>query len=120
MIEVRRFFSRNEIECNCGCGFILVDSVFLNRLTAARIISNVPYKVTSWCRCPKHNLAVGGQEDSFHLTGQGVDLGNQSSYDRFMILKGLMAVGFNRIGIYKDAIHVDQGTTKGQNMLWTK
>ena len=57
----------DEIACNC-CGFIDIDYRFLWHWGVIRQEWGAPLKMTSICRCPKHNKAVGGHKSSLHLT----------------------------------------------------
>ena len=59
--------------CKCGCGFATVDAVLLQILEHVRLKYNAPVKITSGCRCPEHNKAVGGSENSQHLQGRAAD-----------------------------------------------
>lgn len=91
---------------------------FLEKLEFARIISGVPYKLSSAFRCSAHNLDVGGREDSAHMRGLAVDIKTPNSRIRFHVLRGLIKAGFNRIGIYNTFIHVDDDTSKPAEVAW--
>ena len=78
---------------------------FLDKLDLARGYSNVPYVINSGFRTPEHNAAVGGVPGSSHLTGWASDVRADSSNRRFLILKGLLEAGFNRIGIGQNLIN---------------
>lgn len=59
-------FTREELQCKCGCQRFNVDNEFLIRLQAFRYILNQPMTVTSCCRCVSHNINVGGEPSSCH------------------------------------------------------
>lgn len=111
-------FNRSEFVCPC-CGVCNMDQDFMNRLESARILSRVPYKINSGFRCQKHNNSLpGSSPDSSHLYGFASDISVPDNGIRFRILFGLISVGFNRIGIYKNFIHVDAHPSKIMNRIW--
>ena len=59
-------FTENELKCRCGCGRFNIDNEFLIRLQAFRYIIGRPLRVTSGCRCKKHNKNEGGVDNSCH------------------------------------------------------
>jgi uncharacterized protein YcbK (DUF882 family) len=67
-------FSRAEFACRCGCGFDTVDYELLRVLEYIREHFGKAVTVNSGCRCPEHNLAVGGGANSQHLLGRAADI----------------------------------------------
>jgi len=67
-------FKRAEFACQCGCGFDTVDHQTLEILEAVRAHFGQPVRVTSGCRCPEHNMAVGGVTHSQHVLGRAADI----------------------------------------------
>lgn len=114
------YFQEKEIECHCGCGFKEADPDFLNKLNTARHIAEIPFIVTSFCRCPKHNKAVGGSSTSSHLKGIAADILFKDFDSFFRILNSLRIAGFTRFGFNFDKmfIHVDSDTSKPNPALW--
>jgi len=112
-----RHFKIAEFNCPC-CGKNNMNESFLARLDRARGISEVAYKINSGCRCEAHNKAVGGSETSSHLKGCACDISATDSRTRAKIIFGLILAGFNRMGIAKDFIHVDNDPKKTKNVLW--
>lgn len=74
MIKITPYFKRQEFACKCGCGFSAVDVTLLSVLHEVRIAFGAPVKITSGCRCEKHNKAVGGAAKSYHVKGMAVDI----------------------------------------------
>jgi len=111
-------FSDRELRCKCGCGKMNMSFEFMDKLIAARLISDTPYILTSACRCDKRNKDEGGKPNSSHLSGLAVDIAVVDSRTRFRVLKGLFTVGFHRIGIGSNFIHVDDDTTKDKEVVW--
>ena len=96
-----------------------MDRQLIKMLDEARWLHGKPIVVTSGFRCPRHNKSVGGTKRSSHLTGLAVDIDCPSSRDRWKLVKILLAVGFKRIGIGPDFIHVDVDPSKTQHLIWT-
>ena len=71
---MNRYFKRKEFACKCGCGFDSIDRELVAIITAVRVHFNAPVTITSGCRCPKHNAAVGGASKSQHLEGTAADI----------------------------------------------
>lgn len=71
------FFSRQELECRCGCG-MLPQADFVEKMETLRGLYGAPLRVTSAARCPAHNSAVSGTGTTGpHTTGRAVDFGVQ-------------------------------------------
>lgn len=85
---------------------------FLQLLDKSRALAGIPFVVTSGFRTRDWNERVGGRVGSSHLAGCAADLSCTSSGDRSQIVQALIKVGFNRIGIGKNFIHVDNDITK--------
>lgn len=78
-------------------------------------LGGFPLHVTSWCRCPVHNQAVGGAPQSYHVKGMAVDF----------VVRGLTLLETQKrcrqlwvqgkiggLGIYTGWTHADRGTTR--------
>ena len=113
-------FKPEEFACHCGCGQNHVSEKLMSMLEVARSIYGAPMSILSGFRCPQHNAAVGGTPSSAHLSGEAVDILCTTSSDRFYMLKALLSVGFNRIGISFNGgfIHADISRTLPQDKIW--
>jgi len=83
-----------------------------------------PMYVTSSYRDPAHNAAVGGVSDSSHCLApdglySGVDISITDGARMFKAVKGALALGFNRIGVYPKHVHLDIEGRLPQNVIWT-
>ena len=101
-----------------------MDMEFLSRLDQARSLCDIPFKITSGYRTKEYNeglLARGykASANSSHMKGLAVDISCVDSSSRHKIIKSLMKVGLNRIGIADTFIHVDADTSKPANVIWT-
>ena len=114
-------FKKTEFFCGCGCGMGIkhINPKLIARLDIARAIAKTPFKITSSIRCTTYNAAVGGSENSSHISGHAVDIAAPSSAQRFKIIYGLIKAGFNRIGVYSSFIHADIDESKTKNVIWT-
>jgi len=96
-----------------------MDVEFLNKLAQARKIAAVGFKITSGYRSPEHNEKVGGVPNSSHTLGHAVDIYAPTSRQKYIIINALLQAGFDRIGIAKNFIHVDDDPSKNEDVIWT-
>ena len=116
-MQLTRNFTDDEFKCPC-CGKEEMSGEFVIWLQFAREIADVPFRINSGWRCQKRNRAVGGVENSSHLTGHAADIQAADSQKRFVIVCALREAGFQRIGLAKTFIHVDDDTDKPQHVIW--
>jgi len=103
-----KWFPAHELVCKCNhCDGGEMDDDFMAKVILLR--SKVgPLVPTSAYRCADHNDDVAGTGKAGpHTTGRAMDVACTSSRRRFQILKAAIEIGFNRIGIGKTFIHVD-------------
>lgn len=113
-----KYFKESEFTCKCGCNTNEMNAFTVAKLDRARGIAGVPFVITSGYRCEAHNRAVGGVKGSAHTKGYAVDIKADTGALRYTILMALLAVGFNRIGIAKTFIHVDDDPTLPKKVIW--
>jgi zinc D-Ala-D-Ala carboxypeptidase len=115
-----KHFSINEFDSpdlpNSGLN---MDNDFLQMLDMAREIANIPFKINSGYRTKEHNEKVGGKPQSSHLVGKATDIAYKDSRERYIIITALQEAGYNRLGISKTFVHVDNDQTKAPNVIWT-
>jgi uncharacterized protein YcbK (DUF882 family) len=111
-----KYFKQEEFACKCGCGYDAISPLLAERLDAAREMAGVPFIVNSGCRCPKHNKAVGGVDDSSHTLGLATDIHLTPGYSN-RIIEACRA-NFDRIGIGATFIHVDVDESKPSPAEW--
>ena len=66
-------FFRHEFSCFCGCGFDTADIEIVKVLQEIRDHYDKPLRITSGCRCERHNVKVKGHYNSAHKRGAAVD-----------------------------------------------
>ncbi len=99
--------------------YMNMDVAFLNRLSKARELAAIGFKITSGYRSPAHNTKVGGVPSSSHTVGRAVDIYAPTSTQKYLIINALLQAGFNRIGVAKNFIHVDDDPSKSEDVIWT-
>ena len=99
--------------------YMNMDAAFLNKLSKARELAAIGFKITSGYRSPAHNAKVGGVPSSSHTIGRAVDIYAPTSTQKYIIINALLQAGFNRIGVAKNFIHVDDDPSKSEDVIWT-
>ena len=120
------FFKEREFVCKCGkCSSAYVDAELIKLLTKAREKANIPFVITSGCRCATHNKKEGGKPNSDHLYNPeindvccGVDIRCIDDRSRFIIIDALLASGINRIGVGKGFVHAGLPKRNSENSIW--
>ena len=107
-------FSKNEIECRCGCGQAIIDKNLYKILEAFRSFNGDKRMITHCVnRCPKHNRISDGVKNSKHVTGRawdghthGMSIDDLHKSAQFAYDKGIISGG---LGFYSWGIHIDSG-----------
>jgi zinc D-Ala-D-Ala carboxypeptidase len=127
-------FKRDEFRCKCGCGLLCISQVTVNMLQEARgwkhrlFPEDASIRITSGCRCRKHNKAIGGVAKSSHVPKNekdptsltyAVDIAYASQAEMIALAISLSKAGFTRFGvsIKNKYIHVDNDATKPSD-IW--
>ena len=119
-----KHFTPREFTCKCEglCDHPVVISLDLvAKLDSIRESIGRPIGITSGTRCERHNQRVGGKQRSAHIPKNGVshavDIHCPDSSFRYAFLKSALPL-FNRIGIAKDFIHVDNDPELPGKVIW--
>lgn len=91
---------------------------FVSKLDKLRSATRAPLVIHSGYRTPEHNATVGGVDSSAHESGHAADIAALSSTARFQIVEAALRIGFRRIGIGNDFVHLDDDLTKPQDVVW--
>lgn len=113
-----KYFKFEEFACK-HCNENLMKESTIAKLDFARGFANIPFIITSGYRCNTHNQAIGGEQESSHTKGRAADIKCQDGRSRWLIVTALQKAGFNRIGVSKSFIHVDDDDTLPKNVIWT-
>jgi len=119
-----QYFTPKEFTCKCG-GFCDHPSVIsmnvVAKLDKIRELIGMPITILSGTRCERYNRKFGGKARSSHVPKSGVsyavDVRCPESAFRFAFLAAALPI-FNRIGIGKDFIHVDDDPELPPNVIW--
>tara|TARA_R110002020_G_scaffold129168_5_gene289399 strand:+ start:3747 stop:4115 length:369 start_codon:yes stop_codon:yes gene_type:complete len=119
-----RYFTLSEFDSpdERGSGEMM-DPDFLAMLDEARDCAGVPFVITSGFRTVSHNKKLikegyNASRNSSHLLGLAADIYCTDSRSRFIILDALQEVGFTRIGVAPNFLHVDLDINKPQHRIW--
>ncbi len=97
----------------------LMDKTLLEMLDEVRDKFDKPIHITSGYRTEAWNEQIGGVLGSSHTKGLAADLACENSSDRFDLINCILDVGFSRVGIAKNFIHIDIDPDKSQQVMWT-
>jgi uncharacterized protein YcbK (DUF882 family) len=113
-----KYFKQEEFECKCGCGTNNVDDELVQVLDYLRTVMRKPIVITSGLRCEAHNTAVGGAQNSQHLSGKAADI-KVIGLDPETVYTYLDNKYFDKygIGLYKSWVHLDVRPEKAR---WKK
>lgn len=119
-----KHFSPRDFTCTCTefCSHPVGISVdFVKKLDAIRERIGRHINIASGTRCERHNRKVGGSPQSSHVTKDGIshaaDVHCPDSHFRFAFLEAALPL-FNRIGLGKDFIHVDDDPDLPARVIW--
>ena len=110
-------FNGDEFDCKC-CGANNMESLFLWQLQQARTKAQVKFIINSGFRCEKYNKLVGKKTKGEHVFGQAADILIPNSHIRFKVLEAVFKVGFKRIGIGPNYIHLGTKPDYPQKVCW--
>lgn len=114
------FFKEDEFKrATPACSLSDMDEDFMLQLDEARSIAQIPFIINSAYRSVDYEKKKGRSGTSQHTKGLAVDIRCVTNAQRFRILTSLIMVGFRRIGIGTNFIHVDVGYTGSEPIIWT-
>ena len=111
------------LACPC-CGVIKYAPRLLGMVVATREMAGFPFIVNSGYRCRQHDMELhklkkGYAGTSSHVDGEAMDIAVHSNNERYRLVRAALYVGFCRIGLGANFVHLDICRTKAQNIVWT-
>lgn len=89
------------------CSVSDMDEDFLDKLLFAQKLCGCKFRITSAFRTVSYEKSKGRSGRSAHCLGKAVDISTIDSKTRYIVVAALLNAGFNRIGIGKNFVHVD-------------
>ena len=115
-----KYFKESEFQaCSPACSLQDMDQTLMNRLDRARELAGIPFVLTSAYRSTEWDRGKGRSGTGAHTIGVAVDIRCNTSRNRFLIVQALLHVGFRRIGIADNFIHVDGSAEHDDMVIWT-
>ena len=97
-----------------------MNTSFLNKLDAARGDAGISFLITSGYRTAAHNAKLKDSvSNSAHTKGLAADISASTDKIKQTIINSLVKVGFGRIGVGRNYIHVDDDVSKPMPAVWT-
>jgi len=91
---------------------------FMTALDALRAQAGIPLVLNCAYRSVQWDKSKGRSGNSAHTRGKAADIRCNASATRMKIVRAALALGFKRIGIGKDYVHVDMDLSLPQNVIW--
>lgn len=118
MIKAVYFQEKEFNRCTPGCSLQDMNQTFMQKLDNARRIAGIPFVINSAFRSVEYEKAHGRKGTSSHTLGRAVDIRCNTNENRIIIVDALLRAGFNRIGIAKTYIHVDDSPKHKPYVMW--
>ena len=115
--QITAHFNSAEFKCKCknkSCATTEIDHALVDILQQIRNHFGAEVTINSAYRCKKHNAAVGGAKDSFHIQGRAADI-KVSGVKPKLVAQYAEHIGVKGIGLYDTFVHVD---TRTKRFLW--
>lgn len=115
-----KYFKDEEFKrATPACSLSDMNEDFMHHLDEAREFAKIPFVINSAFRSVDYEKKKGRTGTSQHCNGLAVDLRCRTNAERFRIVASLLALGFRRIGIGTNFIHVDDGYPNNEPIIWT-
>ena len=128
LYDLESKFTTEEFTCPCQCGFGSkpedIDRTLIDKLNLIRILIGRPLIVTSGARCAAYNASIGGKPFSAHLSHaetkqcRAADIAVRTGHDRIELIQVALAVGFTRLGIGANFLHLDVAWDLPTPVMW--
>lgn len=118
MITARHFSESEFRACVPSCSLQNMKQGTMNRLDKAREIAGIPFVLNSAYRSVAWERSKGRTGTGAHTLGRAVDIRCNTSQNRMKIVRAALQAGFNRIGIGKTYVHLDDDPALPQGVIW--
>lgn len=121
MGNLSKNFDKQEFDCKgngCCDKTQLPDQLLIDGIQQLRDLLGQPLHINSGIRCEKHNKAVGGEDNSYHVKRMACDINvpdDLTPNQLASMAKKIPQFKNGGIGIYKTWIHVD---VRGNKARW--
>lgn len=114
-----KYFGESEFKrCVPSCSLQDMNQQFMTALDALRAQAGIPLVLNCAYRSVQWDKSKGRSGNSAHTRGKAADIRCNASATRMKIVRAALALGFKRIGIGKDYVHVDMDASLPQNVIW--
>jgi hypothetical protein len=114
-----KYFSQLDFDnCNPRCKISDMHEYSMKKFDAARHIAGIAFVVLSAYRSPEWEIERNRTGNGSHTRGMALDIAALSGRDKFIIIRSLLYVGCNRLGIAASYIHADFDLSKDPSCLW--
>lgn len=118
MITAKHFNEGEFRACTPSCSLQNMKQGTMNRLDKAREIAGIPFVLNSAYRSVAWEKSKGRTGTGAHTMGRAVDIRCNTSQNRMKIVRAALQAGFNRIGIGKTYVHLDDDLSLPQQVIW--
>ena len=114
-----KYFKESEFRaCKPSCSLQNMDQDFMTMLDALRAQAGIPLVLNSAYRSKEYEKNKGRSGNSAHTRGKAADIRCNASGNRYKIVKAALELGFKRIGVGKNYVHVDTDKSLTQEVIW--
>src|SRR6056300_442385 len=121
--ETMNYFPDDELRCKCGCGKLVFDPDFREKLNYIREEFGAPMIVTSGYRCPNHPVEKSKSSPGPHTTGKAVDISVAYAQAHKLLSIALAhkvpRIGINQKGREGRFIHLDWSEKYPSPTIWS-
>lgn len=100
------------------CSVSDMDTDFLEKLLFAQKLAGRKFRINSAFRSVSYEKVHHRNGRSAHCLGKAADISATDSKSRYIIVAALLGAGFNRIGIGKNFIHVDDDLKRAHPVIF--
>jgi uncharacterized protein YcbK (DUF882 family) len=114
-----KYFKEEEFKkASPACSLQDMKQDFMTLLDKTREMAKIPFIVNSAFRTVTHEKKMGRDGKSAHTQGRAADIKAIDGRSKFLIVETALKVGFTRIGVHKNFIHLDNSSDLPQKVVW--